>query len=138
LTRTFQILPGNRFQEREIALLGRDDSFPVPLIGMGGVILHEEVILASEQRVSTLWRRPNDLGVDRMLLAVIADVELDRCGAVTVEHDIDDQRDLNHHQPEFPAEIVSDIPPGMKNGFVRFLWRHKRVVILGEGSPHSG
>lgn len=86
LTRTFQILPDNRFHEREIALLGRDDSFPFPLIGIGRVILGEEVIPATEQRV--LWRGPNDLRVDRMLLTVIADVELDRCGAVVVEHAI--------------------------------------------------
>ena len=86
LTSSLQISSDNRFHECEIALLGRDDSFPFPLIGIGGVILGEKVIPATEQRA--LWRGPDDLRVDRMLLTVIADVELDRCGAVAVEHAI--------------------------------------------------
>ena len=54
-------------------------------MGIGGVILGEKVILLQS---NALVAGPNDLRVDRMLLTVIADVELDRCGAVVVEHAI--------------------------------------------------
>ena len=58
----------------------------------------------------------HDLRVDGMLVAVVRDVELDRgARSVAVEHvvdaalGVDDQRNLDHHQVEFLAEIVFDV-----------------------------
>ena len=123
----FPDLTDDGLQKFQIALLGGDDPLPVPLIDVGGMVVIEEVIFADGAHVGAdafagaaiellegdalpLGGGLHDLGVDGMLVAVVRDVELNgRTGAVAVEHvidaafDIDDERDLDHHQVEFLA-----------------------------------
>ena len=71
-----------------------------------------------------------------MLVAVVGDVELDgRPRAVAVEHvvhaavDVDDQRDRDHHQVEFLAEVLLDVTLGGEDGLLRLLAVEQRVVV---------
>ena len=141
----FPDLAHDGFQKFEVALLGGDDALPVPLVDVGGVVVVEEVVFADGAHVGAdafagpavellegdplpLGGGLHDLGIDGMLVAVVGDVELDGSArAVAVEHvvdaafDIDDQRDLDHHQVEFLAEIVFDVALEVENGFLGFF-----------------
>ena len=47
----FPDLADNRFEKLEIALFGGDDSLPIPLVDVGGVVVIEEVIFADGAHV---------------------------------------------------------------------------------------
>ena len=70
----------------------------------------------------------HDLGVDGMFVAVVGNMELNwSTGAVAVEHVVDaafrvhDQRDLDHQQAEFLAQVIFDIALQVENCFLGFF-----------------
>ena len=94
---TFQIFD-DVLQEVEVALVGGDHALPVPLVHVGAVVVIEEVVLADGAHVGAqalarlhaellqrhalpLGGRLDHLGVDRVLVVVVGDVELDRACA---------------------------------------------------------
>ena len=113
-------------------ILGGDRALPVPLVDVGGVVVVEEVVLADgahvgqeplarphaelgEREPLPLRRRLHDLGVDRVQVAVVRDVERDRrprAVAVEVVVDaalaVDDQRHLDERQVQLLAQAVLD------------------------------
>ena len=99
-------------------------ALPIPLVDVGGVIVIQKIVFAHGAHVGAdtfaglavellqgdpfpLRRRLYDLRVDGMHVAVVRDVERHRgARAVAIEHvidaavDVDNQRNLNHHQVE--------------------------------------
>ncbi len=72
-----------------------------------------------------------------MFVMVVRDVKLNgsaRAVAIQVivysTLDVNDQRDLNAHEIELPAEIVFDIPLNDRDGLLCVFWTEQRVVIL--------
>ncbi len=85
------------FEEGKITLFGRDGPLPVPLIHISAVVVIEKVVFADGPHVGAdaltdlaaeLFQRDSfplggglhHLRVERMFLAVVGDVELDRRG----------------------------------------------------------
>ena len=143
----------------EVALLGRDDPFPVPLVDVHAVVVVEEVVLAHGTHVGAqtlagihaelLERDPlpfggrlDNLRVDRMLIVVVADVEPDRRPrAVAVEHivdarlDVDDQRHLHADEVQLTTQVFLDVVLDRIDGELRFARIENRVVV---GRQHLG
>src|SRR5450755_243970 len=141
-------------QEVEIALLGRNHALPVPLVHVGAVIVVEKVIFAHGAHVGAqafaglhaelLERHSLPLGgslhhlrVDGMLVAIVGDVEPDGCsGSVSVQHVIHaavfvhDQRHFHHHQVEFLAEVVFDVPLHLEERPLRLFRCQQRAVVV--------
>ena len=81
----------------------------------------------------------HDLGVDGMQVAIVRNVELDGgAGAVAIEHvvdatfDVDDERNLDHHQAELFAEVVGDIALYLKDGLLGIFRAEERAVTAGQ------
>jgi hypothetical protein len=90
----FPDFPHNGLEKFQIALLGGDGAFPIPLIDVGRVIVIEEVVFADGAHVGAdafagaaavellkgnalpLGCGLNDLRVNRILIPVVGDVEL--------------------------------------------------------------
>ena len=137
----------------ERPVLVGDRPLPVPLVDVCAVVVVEEVVLADRAHVGEqpfagahaelrerhplpLGRGLDHLGVDRMEVAVVGDVEPDRrARAVAVEivvhaaRRVDDQRHLHHRQPKLLAEPVLDQPLRRVEGLHRLLRREQRPVV---------
>ena len=146
--------PHDHPQEVEVAVLGRDDPLPVPLVDVAAVVVVEEVVLADgphvgqealadpvaellERRALPLGGGLHDLGVDRVLVVVVGDVELDRPAlAVAVEHvvdarlDVDDERNLDHVQVQLLAEIALDVVLDYVDGLLGLPAVERRCVVV--------
>ena len=135
--------------------VGRGDrALPVPLVDVHRVVVVEEVVLAhgphvgeealaglhpelGERRPLPLRRGLDDLGVDRVRVAVVRDVEPHgRARAVAVEVVVDaargvhDQRHLHERQVQLLAEAVLDQPLGAVERLHRLLRREQRRVVV--------
>ena len=142
------------FQEIEVALFRGQNAFPVPLIDIGAMIVVEEIILAhsahvgaqafSDAHAEFLQRNPlpfrgglHDLGIDRVLVVVVCDVELDgSAGAVAVQQvihtafPIDDKRHRHHHKVKVFAEIVFNEALEGKDGLLGLSAREETAIFL--------
>jgi hypothetical protein len=94
-------------EEFQIALLGGDDAFPVPLVDISGVVVVQEIVFAygphlgadafAGAAVELLEGHPfpfggslYDLGVEGMFVAIVRNMELNgSAGAVAIEHVVD-------------------------------------------------
>ena len=144
----------NPLEEFEVALVGGNGPFPVPLIYVGAVIVIQEVVFADRAHVGAQplsWLHVKALqgdtlpfggclhylGVYRMDAAVIGNVELDggsRTIAIQVIVDpafcLDDQGNRDHHQVKLPAKLLLDIDFGGKNRLLRVLGIQQGMVVL--------
>ena len=152
----FPDLADNRLQELQVALLGSDDALPVPLIDVGGMVVIQEIVLAHGTHVGAdalanfaiellesdplpLGRGLHDLRVDGMQVAIVRDMELNwRPRPVAIQHVVDttfhihDERDFDHHQVEFLAQVVFDIAFYLEDGLLRLFRRQQGAVTLGQ------
>ena len=83
--------------------------------------------------------RLHDLSVDGVLLVIIRDVKLNRCaGSVAVQVVVDptlgihDQRNLNHRQVQFLAEVLLDVTLHRKQRLHGLLGGQPRSVVRGK------
>ena len=136
----------------DVPILRRNHLLPIPLVDIAAVIVVEEVIFAHGFHVGAnafadlavkllqghslpFGGRLHDLGLDAFVEAQPAGKLDGRARAVAVEVIVDaalavnDQRNLDHHQIEFLAQVLLDVVLDCKERFLRVLATEKRFVI---------
>ncbi len=152
--------PANRIgEELEVSLVRGDGPLPVPLIDIGAVIVIEEIVFADSLHVGAdalpdlaikgleshalpLGGGLHDLRVDGLVQTQPAGEFHRRSRAVAVQHVVDaalavhDQGHLDHHQVQFPAQVLLDVVLDAEQGLHGFTGREQRRIVTRQDLRH--